>query len=874
MTKFSVSGMTCAACSAHVEKAVAAVPGVESVSVSLLTNSMNVDFAAPASAEAICAAVDKAGYNASLDTKDVRSADAASKRASFEDTETPHLIKRLIASLVLLVPLMYVSMGHMMWKWPVPLAVHNNPASIALYEMLLALSVMLINRRFFTSGFKSFVHGAPNMDTLVALGSGASFAYSTTVLFLMTFAMASGDMKSAYAYLHDLYFESSAMILTLITVGKTLESYSKGKTTNAIKSLMDLAPEQAHVMRDGKEVTIPASEVKVGDLFIVRPGERIPVDGTVSEGASAVNESALTGESLPVDKTEGSCVSAATLNQNGFLTCRATRVGSDTSLSKIIDMVETAAATKAPAAKLADKVSGIFVPAVIVLAVGTGIVWLAAGAEAGFALARAVSVLVISCPCALGLATPVAIMVGSGLGAKHGILFKTAAALEACGKTDIVVLDKTGTLTEGKPRVTDIYTDESEEKLLKIAGSLEAKSEHPLSRAVMEAVAERRIAYETADDFTALPGFGVRGTVAGKSAFGGNAALMEEHHVLSASLKERGEAFAEEGKTPLYFAEDGKVLGIIAVADVAKSDSAEAVRALHDEGIAVVMLTGDNRRTARAVAKTVGIRSVVSDVLPDGKDEVVSRLQTYGRVAMVGDGINDAPALTRADIGIAIGAGTDVALDAADVVLMKSTLSDVKAAVNLSRGVLTNIKENLFWAFCYNVIGIPVAAGALFPAFGIALNPMLGAAAMSLSSFCVVTNALRLNLFDIYKKRKTKKKPVELPDEAFTADGKAATAPSPAPDGKAANTFPAADGAVNKDITEEPKMTKTITIDGMMCDHCRQHVEKALSAIDGVTKVAVSLKDKNAVVTLSKDVDEKTLSDAVSEAGYTPLGVR
>ena len=862
MTKFSVSGMTCAACSAHVEKAVAAVPGVESVSVSLLTNSMNVDFASPASAEAICAAVDKAGYNASLDTKDVRAADAASKRASFEDTETPRLIKRLIASLVLLVPLMYVSMGHMMWKWPVPLAVHNNPASIALYEMLLALSVMLINRRFFTSGFKSFVHGAPNMDTLVALGSGASFAYSTTVLFLMTFSMASGDMKSAHAYLHDLYFESSAMILTLITVGKTLESYSKGKTTNAIKSLMDLAPEKAHVVRGGKEVTIPASEVKVGDVFIVRPGERIPVDGTVSEGASAVNESALTGESLPVDKTEGSCVSAATLNQNGFLTCRATRVGSDTSLSKIIDMVENAAATKAPAAKLADKVSGIFVPAVIVLAVGTGIVWLAAGAEAGFALARAVSVLVISCPCALGLATPVAIMVGSGLGAKHGILFKTAAALEACGKTDVVVLDKTGTLTEGKPRVTDIYADESEEKLLKVAASLEAKSEHPLSRAVMEAVAERRIAYKTADDFTALPGFGVRGTVRGKSAFGGNAALMEERHVLSASLKERGEAFAEEGKTPLYFAEDGKALGIIAVADVAKSDSAEAVRALHDEGIAVVMLTGDNRRTARAVAKTVGIRSVVSDVLPDGKDEVISRLQTYGRVAMVGDGINDAPALTRADIGIAIGAGTDVALDAADVVLMKSTLSDVKAAVNLSRGVLTNIKENLFWAFCYNVIGIPVAAGVLYPAFGIALNPMLGAAAMSLSSFCVVTNALRLNLFDIYKKRKSKKRPVELPYEAFTADG------------KAANTFTAADGAVNNDITEEPKMTKTITIDGMMCDHCRQHVEKALSAIDGVTKVAVSLKDKNAVVTLSKDVDEKTLSGAVSEAGYTPLGVR
>ena len=855
--------MTCAACSAHVEKAVAAVPGVESVSVSLLTNSMNVDFASPASAESICAAVDKAGYGASLDTGDVRSADSASKRAALEDKETPHLLKRLIASLVLLVPLMYVSMGHMMWKWPVPSAVHDNPASIALYEMLLALSVMLINRRFFTSGFKSFVHGAPNMDTLVALGSGASFVYSTTVLFLMTFAMASGDMKSAHTYLHDLHFESSAMILTLITVGKTLESYSKGKTTNAIKSLMDLAPEEAHIVRDGKEVTIPASEVKVGDVFIVRPGERIPVDGTVSEGASAVNESALTGESLPVDKAQGSEVSAATLNQNGFLTCRATRVGSDTSLSKIIDMVENAAATKAPAAKLADKVSGIFVPVVIISAVATGIVWLAAGAEAGFALARAVSVLVISCPCALGLATPVAIMVGSGLGAKHGILFKTAAALEACGKTDIVVLDKTGTLTEGKPRVSDIYADESEEKLLKIAASLESKSEHPLSRAVMEAAAEKHIAYETADDFSALPGFGVCGTVAGKSAFGGNAALMEEHHLLSASLKEKGEAFAEEGKTPLYFAEDGKALGIIAVADLAKSDSAEAVRTLHDEGIAVVMLTGDNRRTARAVAKTVGIRSVVSDVLPDGKDEVVSRLQTYGRVAMVGDGINDAPALTRSDIGIAIGAGTDVALDAADVVLMKSTLSDVSAAINLSRGVLTNIKENLFWAFCYNVIGIPVAAGALFPAFGIALNPMLGAAAMSLSSFCVVTNALRLNLFDIYKKRNAKKRIIELPDEIFTAGG------------KTANTFsPSADDAVSNDITEEPKMTKTITIDGMMCDHCREHVEKALSAVDGVTKAEVSLKDKNAVVTLSKDVDEKTLSDAVREAGYTPLGVR
>lgn len=789
MTKFSVTGMTCAACSAHVEKAVAAIPGVKSVSVSLLTNSMSVEFASPASAESICTAVDKAGYGAAPEDVDsgLSAADAARKRASerdaLDDHETPRLVKRLIASLILLVPLFYVSMGHLMWKWPLPAVFSENPAAIGLYELLLTLAIMMINQRFFTSGFKSFVHGAPNMDTLVALGSGASVVYSVVVLFLITGAMLSGMLHDAHEYLHDLYFESAAMILTLITVGKTLEAYSKGKTTNAIKSLIDLAPDTAHVIRDGKELTIPAEQVRTGDTFIVRPGERIPVDGKVISGTSAVNESALTGESLPVDKSAGSDVSAATLNQNGFLTCTATKVGSDTTLSQIITMVENAAATKAPVARLADKVSGIFVPIVIVLSVITGIIWAVAGGEFGFVLARAVSVLVISCPCALGLATPVAIMVGSGLGAKHGILFKTAAALEAAGKTDIVVLDKTGTVTEGKPTVTDVIPADgvTERELLALAGALEEKSEHPLARAVLEKVRAENIAYSPAEDFTALPGYGVKGVVppsgndsgavapvAGVPASGGNAALMKDQRLLGNEMKQRGMELAGEGKTPLYFAAGGKMLGIIAVADVAKKDSADAVQKLNALGVQVVMLTGDNRRTAEAIAKQVGITHVVSDLLPGGKDAVVAKLSAFGKVMMVGDGINDAPALTRADTGVAIGAGTDVALDAADVVLMKSTLVDVPAAIKLSRQVLTNIRENLFWAFIYNIIGIPVAAGALIPAFGIVLNPMLGAAAMSLSSFCVVTNALRLNLFNMYKSgRNGKRKTIQLPDDIF-----------------------------------------------------------------------------------------------------------
>jgi P-type Cu2+ transporter len=871
--KFSVTGMTCAACSAHVEKAVAEIPGVKNVSVSLLTNSMGVEFASPATAERICEAVDKAGYGAAPeDTGGAdQSADAAAKkraagREALEDHETPRLLRRLIASVVLLVPLMYVSMGHLMWHWPLPAAFGGNPAAIGLYELLLTIVIMIINQRFFTGGFKSLIHGAPNMDTLVALGSGASFAYSTAVLFLMTGAVLSGGTHAAHAYLHDLYFESAAMILTLITVGKTLEAYSKGKTTNAIRSLMDLAPETAHVIREGMELTIPADQVRIGDTFIVRPGEKIPVDGRVTSGTSAVNESALTGESLPVDKAPGSDVSAATLNQNGFLTCTAAKVGSDTTLSQIITMVENAAATKAPAAKLADKVSGIFVPVVIALAVITGVVWMIAGREFGFALARAVSVLVISCPCALGLATPVAIMVGNGLGAKHGILFKTAAALESAGKTDIVVLDKTGTVTEGRPQVTDVIPAESvtEKELLALAGALEEKSEHPLARAVMEKIHETDTAYRPAEGFTALPGYGVTGTVAASmvdnglpadteaaAAFGGNAAFIEEKGLLTPEMKQQGIKLAGEGKTPLYFAAGGKLLGIIAVADAVKKDSATAVRSLHELGMQVVMLTGDNRRTAEAVAAQVGITRVVSDVLPGGKDAVIAQLASFGKVMMVGDGINDAPALTRADTGVAVGAGTDVALDAADVVLMKSTLTDVSAAVKLSRQVLTNIRENLFWAFFYNVIGIPVAAGVLIPAFGIVLNPMLGAAAMSLSSFCVVTNALRLNLFNIYRRgRNSKKKTVLLPDNLSGFQN------------------------ISNNHMEESGMKKTISIDGMMCDHCRMHVEKALAAVDGVSKVEVSLADKKADVMLGKDVTDKALMDAVTEAGYTPVSVK
>jgi P-type Cu2+ transporter len=854
--KFSVTGMTCAACSAHVEKAVSAVPGVQSVSVNILTNSMGVNFASPATAEAVCAAVENAGYGAVPESSTEKTSASAAQNA-LEDHETPRLVRRLIASVCLLIPLMYVSMGHLMQGWPVSSAFAADAMAIGLYELLLTVLIMVINQHFFVSGFRSLVHGAPNMDTLVALGSGAAFVYSTAVLFQMSGAVLSNGAAAAVHYLHGLYFESSAMILTLITVGKLLEAYSKGKTTDAIRSLMKLAPETACVRREGKEVTVPAVEVRAGDVFVVRPGERIPVDGTVISGSSAVNESALTGESLPVDKIPGSAVSAATLNQNGFLTCTATRVGKDTTLSQIIDMVENAAMTKAPVAKIADKVSGVFVPVVIVIAVITGIVWIIAGSSSGFALARAVSILVISCPCALGLATPVAIMVGNGLGAKNGILFKTAAALEAAGKTDVVVLDKTGTVTKGEPQVTDIcpVAGVSEPELLSAAASLEEKSGHPLARAVMEKARADNIVFETADDFLALPGYGVQGMIYKKAkdgtawalAFGGNAALMEEKKLLTVSMKKAGKMFAGEGKTPLYFTYGGKLLGIIAVADVVKHDSASAVQELNGLGIRVVMLTGDNRQTAETVAHQVGITAVVSDVLPGGKEAVISRLAGYGKVAMVGDGINDAPALTRADTGIAVGAGADVALDAADVVLMKSSLSDVPAAIRLSRRVLTNIHENLIWAFCYNVIGIPLAAGIFIPAFGIELNPMFAAAAMSLSSFCVVTNALRLNLFNIRTvRRNSTKKPVTLPADLS--------------------------GIQNLDINiEENNMKKTIVIEGMMCDHCRMHVQKALSAVDGVAETDVRLTDKKAVVTLKKDVPDKTLMDAVTVAGYTPV---
>lgn len=771
--KFSVTGMSCVRCSSHVEKAVSSLSGVSEVSVNLLTNSMNVTFTSPATAQIICDAVADAGYGAELQNKDTGNSSSSSKQNgaasadTLEDKETPKLMRRLVISLCLLLPLMYVSMGHLMWNWPLPSVLASNPMAIGLYQLLLTGVIMVINQHFFISGTKSLLHKAPNMDTLVALGSGAAFVYGIVVLFQMSGTLQSGNIDMAAHHLHELYFESAAMILTLITLGKMLEAHSKGKTTNAIKGLMDLAPKTATVIRNGTEETIPASEVVLGDIFVVRPGESIPVDGQVTDGESAVNEAALTGESLPVDKVPGSLVSAATFNQNGFLTCKATRVGNDTTLSQIIAMVENASSTKAPIAKIADQVSGIFVPVVISLSILTAIVWLLAGETPAFILARAISVLVISCPCALGLATPVAIMVGSGIGAKNGILFKTASSLEAAGKTDIVVLDKTGTVTEGNPRVTDIYaiSSISQEALLSVAASLEEKSEHPLARAIRDKAKEINCQYDEALDFSALPGHGIRGTIEGEEVIGGNASLMADENLLNEEMRKTGERFSGEGKTPLYFAKSKKLLGIIAVADVVKSDSASAIQELKDMGIQVVMLTGDNRRTAEAIGRQVGLETVVSDVLPNDKESVIRRLSEYGKVAMVGDGINDAPALTRADVGIAIGAGADVALDAADVVLMKSTLTDVPAALRLSRQVLRNIHENLFWAFFYNCIGIPLAAGALIPLFGLVLNPMFGAAAMSLSSFCVVTNALRLNLFKPYRAKKSfNKKMILLPD--------------------------------------------------------------------------------------------------------------
>ena len=845
MEKFDVTGMTCAACSAHVERAVRGVEGVKEVAVSLLTNSMTVDFSSPATAEKICAAVSAAGYGAAPQNIGGKK---ENKKSALESGEPKKILYRLIASAVLLLPLMYVSMGHLMWGWPLPEIFASDPLAIGLYQLLLTTAVAVINQRFFISGTKSLLHGAPNMDTLVSLGSAAAYIYSTAVLFEMCHAAVNGDIQTAMHHLHGLYYESAAMILTLITVGKYLEAVSKGRTTDAIKSLMDLAPKTACVIRDGKEKVIPAEEVVKGDVFVVRPGESIPVDGRVISGESAVDESALTGESIPVDKAQGSAVSAATLNQNGFLTCEATRVGEDTTLSQIIETVENAAATKAPIAKIADKVSGVFVPAVMAIALVAGAAWLISGRPFSFALARAISVLVISCPCALGLATPVAIMVGSGVGAKHGVLFKTASALEQTGKTQIVVLDKTGTLTKGKPQVTDILpaSGYDADSLLRLAASLESKSEHPLAAAITRRAGESNVDIDEALGFTALPGHGVRAEINGKTAIGGNAALIKSKGMLDADMKTLGERLADEGKTPLYFAFDGRIAGIIAVADVVKEDSGQAISELKDMGIRTVMLTGDNRRTALSVAKQTGIDEVVSDVLPGDKAEVVEKLRKYGKVAMVGDGINDAPALTQADIGIAIGAGADVALDAADVVLMKSSVGDVAAAIRLSRQTLRNIHENLFWAFFYNCIGIPIAAGALIPAFNIALNPMLGAAAMSLSSFCVVTNALRLNFFKPDRPFKGKsKQPAELPKLMPTEE--------------------------NIKNTEETAMKKTVYINGMMCSHCTAHVQKALGALDGVESVEVSLEDKKAVLTLNKNVDEAVITAAVREAGYEPI---
>lgn len=845
MEKFDVTGMTCAACSAHVERAVRGVEGVKEVTVSLLTNSMTVDFSSPATAEKICAAVSAAGYGAAPQNIGGKK---ENKKSTLESGEPKKILYRLIASAVLLLPLMYVSMGHLMWGWPLPEIFASDPLAIGLYQLLLTTAVAVINQRFFISGTKSLLHGAPNMDTLVSLGSAAAYIYSTAVLFEMCHAAVNGDIQTAMHHLHGLYYESAAMILTLITVGKYLEAVSKGRTTDAIKSLMDLAPKTACVIRDGKEKVIPAEEVVKGDVFVVRPGESIPVDGRVISGESAVDESALTGESIPVDKAQGSAVSAATLNQNGFLTCEATRVGEDTTLSQIIETVENAAATKAPIAKIADKVSGVFVPAVMAIALVASAAWLISGRPFSFALARAISVLVISCPCALGLATPVAIMVGSGVGAKHGVLFKTASALEQTGKTQIVVLDKTGTLTKGKPQVTDILpaSGYDGDSLLRLAASLESKSEHPLAAAITRRAGESNVKTDEAQGFTALPGHGVRAEINGKTAIGGNAALIKSKGMLDADMKALGERLADEGKTPLYFAFDGRIAGIIAVADVVKEDSGQAISELRNMGIRTVMLTGDNRRTALSVTKQTGIDEVVSDVLPGDKAEVVEKLRKYGKVAMVGDGINDAPALTQADIGIAIGAGADVALDAADVVLMKSSVGDVAAAIRLSRQTLRNIHENLFWAFFYNCIGIPIAAGALIPAFNIALNPMLGAAAMSLSSFCVVTNALRLNFFKPDRPFKGKsKQPAELPKLMPTEE--------------------------NIKNTEETAMKKTVYINGMMCSHCTAHVQKALGALDGVESVEVSLEDKKAVLTLNKNVDDAVITAAVREAGYEPI---
>ena len=831
MEHYTVTGMSCAACSARVEKAVSAVPGVTSCSVSLLTNSMGVE--GSATPDAVISAVQAAGYGASLKGAAQSVPSIAEQEDALADHETPVLKRRLIASLGFLIVLMYFSMGHMMWGWPLPSFFDGNHVAMGLIQMLLTIAVMVINQKFFINGFKSLFHGAPNMDTLVALGATASFGYSTYALFAMTGAQVRGDAAAVMSYMHEFYFESAAMILALITVGKMLEARSKGKTTNALKSLMKLAPQTATLLRNGQEVTVPIAQVKRGDVFVVRPGENIPVDGVILEGESAVNESALTGESIPVDKAVGDSVSAATTNQSGFLRCEATRVGEDTTLSQIIKMVSDAAATKAPIAKVADRVSGVFVPTVITIAVITTAVWLLCGKPIGFALARGISVLVISCPCALGLATPVAIMVGNGLGAKNGILFKTAVSLEETGKTEIVALDKTGTITKGEPRVTDVLPADglTESALLALAAALEQRSEHPLARAVMLRAGEDNLSVSEVSDFRALPGNGLTATLNDEELLGGSLSFISTKADVPQALRDKAEALAEEGKTPLLFARGGKLAGVIAVADVIKEDSPAAIAALRNMGIHVVMLTGDNEKTARAIGRQAGVDEVIAGVLPEGKESVIRSLQKQGKVAMVGDGINDAPALTRADIGIAIGAGTDVAIDAADVVLMKSQLSDVPAAIRLSRATLRNIHENLFWAFFYNVIGIPLAAGVWIPIFGWTLNPMFGAAAMSLSSFCVVSNALRLNLFKLHDAGKDKK-------------------------------------IKKKHHKEETTMEKTMKIEGMMCGHCEAAVKKALEAVDGVASAEVSHTSGTAVVTLSKPVDSAVLKKAVEDKDY------
>ena len=841
MEQYNVTGMSCAACSARVEKAVSKVPGVTACSVSLLTNSMGVEgTAAPAQ---VIAAVQQAGYGASLKGA------AQAAPDPLEDRETPVLKRRLMASLGFLLVLMYFSMGHMMWGWPVPAFFARNHVAMGLLELLLTVAVMVINQKFFISGFKSLWHRAPNMDTLVALGATAAFGYSTYALFAMTDAQVRGDMDGVMHFMMELYFESAAMILTLITVGKMLEARSKGRTTDALKSLMKLAPKTATVVRGGAEAVIPVEQVQPGEEFVVRPGENIPVDGVVLEGSSAVNEAALTGESIPVDKAPGDPVSAATINQAGFIRCRATRVGQDTTLSQIIRMVSDAAATKAPIAKAADRVSGIFVPAVIAIAAVTTVVWLLLGRGAGFALARGISVLVISCPCALGLATPVAIMVGNGVGAKNGILFKTAVSLEQTGKVDIVALDKTGTITSGEPRVTDVAPAPGvgQDELVRAAFALEQKSEHPLARAVLDYGRTAGLAPEPVTGFAALPGNGLRAVLQGRTLVGGSESFLDSQTRVPDAVRREGRRLAEQGKTPLYFAADGRVLGLIAVADVIKEDSPQAVRELQNMGIHVVMLTGDNERTARAIGAQAGVDEVIAGVLPDGKEQVIRDLQRRGKVAMVGDGINDAPALTRADMGIAIGAGADVAIDAADIVLMKSRLSDVPAAIRLSRATLRNIHENLFWAFFYNTIGIPLAAGVFIP-LGLTLNPMFGAAAMSLSSFCVVSNALRLNWFRLRDPRHDQKRRGRRP-------GKQPARPQ------------------TTDETEELSMKRTIKIEGMMCPHCEARVKKALEALPGVTEAVASHEAGTAVVTLSEPVEDEALKKAVEEQDYTVVGI-